>query len=119
MAKLTESKRAEWEAIVEKLMASQRFRPGIGRVLIVRDPRKEKLGELIHQAVQYSEQEQVGVVVALGHKRENAMGSKVDFCYHVGERVVINQLAGKSFNFIAGLEMSIVDEKEILVSWDG
>lgn len=114
MSVLKESERPKWEVQVKWLIEHEILRPGIGRVLIARDPRQDKVGELIADP-RYIGAEQKGTIVALGRKRENAMGSPVEFAFAVGDRVIINEIAGKNLP-LNGVELAIVPEDEIIVS---
>jgi co-chaperonin GroES (HSP10) len=114
MSVLKESERPKWDTQVKWLIEHSILRPGIGRVLIARDPRQDKVGSLIADP-RYIGAEQKGTVVALGRRRENAMGSPVDFVFEVGDRVIINEIAGKNLP-LNGVELAIVPEDEIIVS---
>ena len=88
--------------------------PGRGMYLVARETRDEYLSEAakIIAPEGAKEQKQTGVILACGPRRENPMGSEVDFAFGVGDKVLFNQFAGKPLN-IHGLELVLLDEFEV------
>jgi co-chaperonin GroES (HSP10) len=88
--------------------------PGRGLYLVARETRDEFLSEAakIIAPDQAKEQKQTGVIIAIGARRENAMGSPVDYVFDVGDKVLFNQFAGKPLN-MHGLELVLLDEVEV------
>jgi len=109
---------AEWQRRVDLLIEQKSITPGRGKVIVARDPRREMLSESIVLPDAAKEESQTGTIVAFGEPRENPMGSAVDFVYGLGDRVIINQIAGKRLRWY-DLEMAVLDEEEILVRLNG
>jgi len=103
---------SEWTRRCEVLIEKPSITPGRGRVLIARQPRSGKQGSVIIPEAA-KEQSQLGIVVALGPKRENLMGSEVDYWVSLGDTVLINQYAGKPLG-MEGLELTIFEEGDIV-----
>lgn len=105
-----------WRESCKRLMASTEMMPGRGRLLVARDPRSDYLSqEKVLLATDASkEQKQTGAVLLCGPKRENAMGSEVDYVFQPGDKVLFNQYGGKPLQ-LHGLELVILEEAEIFL----
>lgn len=107
----------KWRNICQQLMQSCRggdMMPGRGIYLIARDLRDQYLSEIVklEKADSFTEQKQTGVVIAVGPRRENLMGTEMDFVFNVGDKVLFNQMAGKPLN-MHGLELVLLEESDI------
>lgn len=116
MAKIMDS--MKWrEACQQAIRAGKDgLTPGRGRILVARDPRDEFLSrdsKLVAPDAS-KEQKQTGAVLILGPKRENAMGSEVDYVFSVGDKILMNQYAGKPVNLF-GLELVVIEESDIFL----
>lgn len=112
----TETDPIKWRQLCKRVMADKNMMPGRGRLLIARDMRDEYLSETakIINPDNAKEAKQTGAVLMLGPKRENAMGSEVDFVFNPGDKVLFNQFGGKPLA-MHGLELVIMEESEIFL----
>lgn len=112
----TETDPIKWRQTCKKIMADKGMMPGRGRLLIARDIRDEYLSAEYKLVAPETakESKQTGVVLMLGPKRENAMGSEVDYVFKAGEKILFNAFGGKPLA-MHGLELLILEENEIFI----
>lgn len=105
---------AEWLRRCKDMIENPVGKPGRGEVLVARQPRRVKTSGGIYIPSSAKEQSQLGMVIALGEKALNLMGTEIDFYLKPGDTVLVNQYAGKPVHF-REVECAVFAENDVVM----